>query len=1516
MLTAEETFIKAIFSRRAKKGDDNTKTLANTTASFISDTLSGDNIYIGELLQNADDAVSPSAKFILSGEYLIFTHQGKHFDEADITAICDAANPKRGKIHDSQQIGNKGIGFKSVFSMASSVTIISNKYSFRFDENYVGWQNKSEDYPWQIIPIWTNKNELPEPVKAFCNDDGVQFIFRIRDGVLPNIVNSLSKLTSRHLLFLRHIKKLDYSIYTEDKITSNKKISLEVPKRILTQAKQNDDCKIEEIKISSTTSWYIYKVECPLPQSLLEQLGKAKNIPEKYKAWKTMPISIAVLVNDNKLEPITTGQQVFCYLPTNLNFGLKFNINAEFLLNTSRMGLREDNIADAWNGFILENIIRQQVKFLSILATESELWPFIFNVLSKPEKIPEPFKDNCEKSFTQAISKFSLVTNLPNETIYLVKNIVIDSHNFIAEFGNKELQETCANNKMNNRLLIKSLGAKCFLSADIIKVIQEPWFLKKIKNPKENSKFIEFCSNLYIKVTNSEAREKLVEALQKGQYILSSQERFKKISEIYFPDPVFEDILKEFNFIELIHPLLAQSSAKNWLITMGAKNLAFEDIIAKANKSNDELVAFTLHTAKNLAQYKDEQQVKLKRLQVKTYNGKIVNANICYLPDAFDPKIKIEKFVDSNNELFLHSDYVPNDRGENDKDFLVMLGVNQTIDLNNLALIVKAVNTGENSQKLIKFTEFVFKKFYINKSEEKKNAFLKAVKELKVVTQQNNIIDATGCYLSDCYMPKQKLEEIIDDPCEFPFISNDYSKPESDYEDWNEFFLKLGVRDSIKLIIHQDANRNELIGTDPLAATYFNYLETHTNNGNLYSSNTRSYMYQHQLTGAYIQIDFSEQLFTTSFFWQLLIKNWDSFAQKIVDVTYCTARSEKSVPSNIHYLTNKAIKAIYGDTKSPADYYGHEIKAILQDYTPELEIADITIGLNTQQLRILGFIANLSLELCQSILMKIAATNRYQQDYKKIIFIYQQMLWQFDHEDEDEFEIFEDLLLANQSGQFVPINTLYYIVDNLFSDIKHKNLIKKPNDLSENDFQTICNSLNITLINYAELSPEPQSEQLVSTLKQHIEERIIYILYLEAHKNDWIGEDQKNNSAKLYNIIKGKLAELITYCAETIHIIYQNILAEPVDLWINHEQKKIYHCPLDSLESLNQHTLHQFLHEHLELTIKFEEFDSIMTSSLERLSKKYQSYSGEYKLEDFISASTSLSKKRALEVDQETVPKDKNKKVRLHISDDENESDGENLDTTTESTQSSDTSDIEDQVSSAGDNEEQESTLAIPIYKTKRPTNYSWHDLATTSAAASTSNTMTITKKLPSSISSSSRGFFSERFSKEQRQAIGDRGEKAVYEHLLNEAKKDVRNTIISRADGFIIQRDGYTKAINWPNKRYEDQGKAYKSRAPFDFEIKVIKDGKQKIRHLEVKTSTSTDDNIIEVSYSANEWQLMLSNNQAEKKHHRLFIVRTHITEKGELVIDKIIKKNLSKEISKQRAEATEFMRIKLMLD
>lgn len=81
----------------------------------------------------------------------------------------------------------------------------------------------------------------------------------------------------------------------------------------------------------------------------------------------------------------------------------------------------------------------------------------------------------------------------------------------------------------------------------------------------------------------------------------------------------------------------------------------------------------------------------------------------------------------------------------------------------------------------------------------------------------------------------------------------------------------------------------------------------------------------------------------------------------------------------------------------------------------------------------------------------------------------------------------------------------------------------------------------------------------------------------------------------------------------------------------------------------------------------------------------------------------------------------------------------------------------------------------------------------------------------------------------------------------------------------------------------------------PYDFEIIVIKDGQQKIRHLEVKTSTAGE-TTIDVSYSTAEWEQMLSDGKDNGKSYRLFVVKAHINEQNELIIDQLKKLNFSK--------------------
>lgn len=1492
----EQSFIEEIFRQRANN-DANTRTLANTVRSLINDTLSGDK-YLGELLQNADDGHSPMVEFILAGQYLIFKHAGNHFDENDIKAICDSASPDRSKINASDQIGNKGIGFKAVFSIASTVIILSKKYTFCFDESYPGWQGNANNYPWQIIPIWTDRETLPEQVKKHCNTEHVHFIFRLKNDVINTISENLNALRARHLLFLRHVKRI--SIVLDEAQDKSKEIILQTPERILHLPEKNDDFSIQQIKINLNDTWYLYQTDCLIPNSLLEQIRDTSHIPAKYKTWRSIPISISVYMRNNELIPIAVGQKVFCYLSTDLEFGLNFIINAEFLLDSSRKQLRTDNIASAWNGFILENIVYEQIRFLSILNLRSPTWASIFNIISKPDKIPEPFKARCKQAFEEACKEFELITNFSESTVYQINKSVVDAHGFIAKFGNEELKKNCVSPKTKNTALVVELGATRFQSTEIIQKMTEPWLLKKIQAPNMNKQFLEFISNLYSRL-NEPAKSKFKEAFRLGKYILSNHDQLEKPSDVYFPDETLKYLLSNFNFVKLVHAVLFRSTQEliKWLADSGVKTLKLEHIITQANKSETELVAFTLRiAAKNLEQYSETEKNQFKKLQVKSRGNQLVEPKQCYLPNVLNPELQIEQFIENSSDLLLHIDYIEivnaAAKVRNKKDFLTMLGVQQNITLGNVSLIVEAVNKCSDANKVIRFTQFIFSQFFSGKNPEAKKDCLKAVKSLKIITKQQEILSANACYLANLYNPKLALEELV---AELSYVSECYHTDELQGEEWKSFFLQLGVREEVSVEVHRDAKREELIRVDPLAKQYFQYLEETTINGALYPPATSSYMHQHKLYGGYVQIDFAKILFATPLFWHLLIEHWTKFHDVIKAVTYNTAKSEKNIPSNIHYLVHQAIKQAYGSDSQVADYYGYDIQKQLGVYTPsDFSIAEITQDLNAEQLNILGFKAYLPLDICQSLLNTIAEADNYAEDSSKIIFIFEHILWR--KKQGSEFTFANDLLLPNQLGKYSPASSLYYIIDDCLPHIKNAHLVKKPANFSPEQFQKLCQLLNITQIAYEELIPEAQNN-LEPELEEHVGKRMLYVIYLEAAQHDYTGDKLKFFGMKFYYDLVNKLKKFNDVCAEQIKITYSEILAVPVDLWINESEKTIYHCPLEDLDIDDQRKLYEFLYTYLDVSCPKDDFISIMTLSFSRLEKKYQSYLGDYLIDDF----KKLSAKREAEEDTGDANEfSRSKRFRQALDD------AYNVDT-----------------SSTSENATcQQAAVVLPA--TSRLS------LATSSSGPSATSSEMLIPALYQEVSGTQRssverthqkafsqgqgGFFSDRLSKVQRQEVGDRGEKAVYNYLREKYRQKYgEEAIVDCEGGFKISKENYEKTVCWPNKRYDDLDENYASCLPYDFEITVTKQGRQKIRHLEVKTSTSENDTF-EISYSNNEWQQMTADEQQVNRSHRLFIVKTRITAEGKLEIDgSPIKKNLTTEITNGRATAIPYMRVQLTL-
>lgn len=149
--------------------------------------------FIIELLQNAEDVGATEVAFNLCPDELIFEHDGRPFEEADIwgiTAIAESA-----KEEDENAIGRFGIGFKSVFSYTETPHIWSPTYSFKISK--------------MVLPSELSKDS------ELGNRTRFKFPFNSRKKprqAFSEIQNELEKISDSTLLFLPCVKKIQWQI--------------------------------------------------------------------------------------------------------------------------------------------------------------------------------------------------------------------------------------------------------------------------------------------------------------------------------------------------------------------------------------------------------------------------------------------------------------------------------------------------------------------------------------------------------------------------------------------------------------------------------------------------------------------------------------------------------------------------------------------------------------------------------------------------------------------------------------------------------------------------------------------------------------------------------------------------------------------------------------------------------------------------------------------------------------------------------------------------------------------------------------------------------------------------------------------------------------------------------------------------------------------------------------------------------------------------------------------------------
>ncbi len=419
----EENPYKFITNEVFKKSDNphSNTTIARLLEEVGKQMYSSKDRTFFELLQNADDAAAPKSENSVEvvvktyDNCLLFCHNGCAFSRSDFVSISSAANSTKRK--QGNKTGYKGIGFKSVFSDADSVHLLSRGFNIKFEKNnplfrdfhsfYYKARNcrSEEDYnrimapfrddeksfrgisdmPWQILPLWENNNDIFSSVKGDYN---------VCIGIKTKVVNlyeeSIKKLAQQpeFLLFLRNTKRLNLFGKVIEKSLTLGKIVLRSDSQTKRYIKRDfSDISVTNAEFKKYPSLHLQIREVHNLTTGEKELhffekdqDKSSTIPNKLAESGITTISFVSNVEEECIVPREVNKAsypLFAYLPTSdQRFAFPFYVNADFVLSSNRESVQGDN---PWNVYLFAKIASCLVRWVSEVASVNQ--PNYLNLL-------------------------------------------------------------------------------------------------------------------------------------------------------------------------------------------------------------------------------------------------------------------------------------------------------------------------------------------------------------------------------------------------------------------------------------------------------------------------------------------------------------------------------------------------------------------------------------------------------------------------------------------------------------------------------------------------------------------------------------------------------------------------------------------------------------------------------------------------------------------------------------------------------------------------------------------------------------------------------------------------------------------------------------------------------------------------------------------------------------------------------------------------------------------------------
>jgi hypothetical protein len=332
--------------KQAKPGVDALKSLRKLRLDFDSVipgyrnslTILGDTTYedrkhfLLELIQNADDAIYESGTamifFTIHDDSLEISYNEAGFTTSDVLGITDtgASTKKANTLGANSFIGEKGIGFKSVFALAKEVRIESGPWQFKLlKENY-------------IVP------ELINPSTPHFTKGTKLRVYFSDPGSVTIVASELLKLVTKQLesfLFLQKLKKFHFQDCRKSLPTTHQLSIL--------PNKEKDTLNLQTSPGDVERTYTLYEEEIEFPGHLVggrwERLGSQNSLKRK--------MAVAAIGQSTTMQD--SSGRLFCYLPTEVKLPIPVFLQLDGHLKADRERLH-DITNNNWNKYLLDRV--------------------------------------------------------------------------------------------------------------------------------------------------------------------------------------------------------------------------------------------------------------------------------------------------------------------------------------------------------------------------------------------------------------------------------------------------------------------------------------------------------------------------------------------------------------------------------------------------------------------------------------------------------------------------------------------------------------------------------------------------------------------------------------------------------------------------------------------------------------------------------------------------------------------------------------------------------------------------------------------------------------------------------------------------------------------------------------------------------------------------------------------------------------------------------------------------------